>query len=302
MFKIPWIFIPITILYFVILLVVGIILLIKYAIKKFDKQIELDMKKLCGNSVGPIGPIIPVTSIFEFNKQNASSFLNLNLAVSIWSGCSKPLPKIETFDLINTYQGYDYAAKSNRNISALYYSTTLNTIIISFSGTMYLTEWYNDFDFSQTNPTNITKDKSILIHDKQYIMYNTFRNNFISDLNKIKNENTILVVTGHSLGGALATICYFDVISNNVIPSENRTLYAFGSPRVGNVAFANVVNKGKSQFRISNTEDVIIDLPLPINTDGNIYQHINTSGDTIFSMNLGKYGLNHIDAYIKFLQ
>lgn len=301
MFKLPWIFIPLSIIYVILILILLIIIIINYIINKFEKQIQVDMNKICTNSIGPIGPIIPFSNIFQFDRQNASSFLNLNFAISVWSGCQKPLPTIQSFDIVKTFEGYDYSAKKNRNIAALYYSKPLNMAIISFSGTMYLTEWANDFDFTQTNPTDISNNKDILIHKKQYIMYDTFRTDFISSLNKIKDKDTILVVTGHSLGGALATICYLDVISNNVIPKGYRTLYTFGAPRVGNIAFTNIINDEKTQFRVVNTEDIIPDIPLPIYGD-KIYQQTNTTNDTIFSLNLGEYGLNHIDSYIKFLQ
>ena len=301
MFKVDWIFIPITIIYFIIIFIILTILTVKYFINKFNKQIQIDINKICSRNIGIIGRIIPFEDISRFDKQNAQSFLNIDLGVSIWSGCQKALPQIPSFDVIQTYKGYDYAAKLDRNIAALYYSKSLNIAIMSFSGTMYLSEWANDFDFTQTNPVDITGDNNILVHEKDYIMYNTLRNDFISSVNKIKDNNTILVVTGHSLGGVLATICFFDIISNNVITKELRTLYTFGAPRVGNVAFTNIINNEKNQFRVVNTEDIITNIPLPIN--GNkIYQQTNTSSNTVFSLNLGNYGLNHIDSYVDFLK
>ena len=301
MFKVPWIFIPISIIYFIIITIIAIILFIKYILNYFKKQLVVDMKKICEKQIKEIKPITPFKNIFEFDRNNASSLLTLNLDVSIWSGCQDVLPNINNFNIVETYEGYDYAAGFNRNIAALYYSKILNIAIISFSGTMYLTEWANDFDFSQTNPNSITGDNNILVHEKDYIMYNTFRNNFLSTIKKIKNDTTTLVVTGHSLGGALATICFLDVISNNIIPVGFRTLYTFGAPRVGNIAFADIINKEKAQFRVVNTEDIITDLPLPI--DGNkIYEQTITNSGTVFSLNLGDYESNHINSYIEFLK
>ena len=200
----------------------------------------------------------------------------LNFAVSSWSGCQSNLPILDNFIIKKTFQGYDSKAGKNRDIAALYYSQNLNMAIMSFSGTMYISEWDNDFDFTQVNPSDINKDNNILVHKHQYEMYNSLRNSFIIALNDIKNQEPefLFISTGHSLGGALSSLCFFDVISNNII-SENqghKVLYSFASPRVGNVVFADVINKETTAFRVSNSEDIITTLPLPIS--GNTkYEH-----------------------------
>ena len=57
-------------------------------------------------------------------------------------------------------------------------------------------------------------------------------------------------VTGHSLGGALATLCALDLQTDLHI---NATVYTYGSPRVGNVAFAQYYNSlVPNTFRIVN--------------------------------------------------
>ncbi|MFX0116099.1 MAG: lipase family protein [Candidatus Hodarchaeota archaeon] len=72
-------------------------------------------------------------------------------------------------------------------------------------------------------------------------------------------------VTGHSLGGALATLCALDLqemfIKKNLdeIPI---TIYTFGSPRVGTKRFANYFNtKIPDSWRITNNEDIIPTVP-----------------------------------------
>jgi predicted lipase len=52
-------------------------------------------------------------------------------------------------------------------------------------------------------------------------------------------------VTGHSLGGALATLCAYELC--NRAPSKRAhysvTMYTYGAPRVGNKTFADSFNK-----------------------------------------------------------
>ena len=66
--------------------------------------------------------------------------------------------------------------------------------------------------------------------------------------------------TGHSLGAALATLA-FDRYGNAA------SLYTFGSPRVGDRAFANRFHT--KSYRFVNNDDVVTKLPFPIR-----YRHI----------------------------
>ena len=299
--KVYWYFIPISVILSFIVFGIVMYVVIKNYLNKWKKNLTLSMKSVCKSYDIP-----PITldGFFpdKFNKEHAFSFLMLNFAVSSWSGCQSNLPILDNFIIKKTFQGYDSKAGKNRDIAALYYSQNLNMAIMSFSGTMYISEWDNDFDFTQVNPSDINKDNNILVHKHQYEMYNSLRNSFIIALNDIKNEEPefLFISTGHSLGGALSSLCFFDVISNNII-SENqghKVLYSFASPRVGNVVFADVINKETTAFRVSNSEDIITTLPLPIS--GNTkYEH--TDMCISFSMNLNNYGSNHIDAYIKAL-
>ena len=299
--KVYWYFIPISVILSFIVFGIVMYVVIKNYLNKWKKNLTLSMKSVCKSYDIP-----PITldGFFpdKFNKEHAFSFLMLNFAVSSWSGCQSNLPILDNFIIKKTFQGYDSKAGKNRDIAALYYSQNLNMAIMSFSGTMYISEWDNDFDFTQVNPSDINKDNNILVHKHQYEMYNSLRNSFIIALNDIKNQEPefLFISTGHSLGGALSSLCFFDVISNNII-SENqghKVLYSFASPRVGNVVFADVINKETTAFRVSNSEDIITTLPLPIS--GNTkYEH--TDMCISFSMNLNNYGSNHIDAYIKAL-
>jgi triacylglycerol lipase len=71
---------------------------------------------------------------------------------------------------------------------------------------------------------------------------------------------TRIFVTGHSLGGALATIAT-QVIRNQGYPQSQ--LYTFASPRVGDTKFAQSFNTLKDCYRIANTEDIVTTLPIP---------------------------------------
>ncbi|EEE61315.1 hypothetical protein OsJ_15419 [Oryza sativa Japonica Group] len=71
-------------------------------------------------------------------------------------------------------------------------------------------------------------------------------------------------VTGHSLGGALATLLALELSSSLMAKSGVIfvTMYNFGSPRVGNRRFAEVYNaKVKDSWRVVNHRDIIPTVP-----------------------------------------
>ena len=69
-------------------------------------------------------------------------------------------------------------------------------------------------------------------------------------------DNEGILITGHSLGGAIATIFAADLIS---IGYDNTIIYTFGAPRVGNSQFTDwfwKYHKGV-HFRVTQKRDPI---------------------------------------------
>ena len=106
----------------------------------------------------------------------------------------------------------------------------------------------------------------------------------------INGYNTFpIYITGHSLGGALATLCSLDL---NMNLYNNTTTVTIGSPRVGNKAFIDMYNMmvGNS-YRVKNYGDIISHFPMRFN-----YRHVHPS----VCMNEGKTLKEKI--YKKFLR
>jgi len=80
-----------------------------------------------------------------------------------------------------------------------------------------------------------------------------------------------LIICGHSLGGALATLATLDLIHK--LPNCNIQCITFGSPRVGNIDFVNLYNeKIKKSYRIVNHKDPIQYFPLH-----HLYNHVHSA-------------------------
>lgn len=145
--------------------------------------------------------------------------------------------------------------------NTFFYSSSLNMLIISFAATKSLDEWIANLDYETRKPS-FTNDEKVKAHDGYLSMYEGIRDNIQLVINDTCDENTVLVMTGHSLGGGLASICFYDIVEHNIV--KNSLLYTFGSPRIGNPEFAEKITDTNCSYRIANTEDVITSVPFPI--------------------------------------
>lgn len=73
---------------------------------------------------------------------------------------------------------------------------------------------------------------------------------------KTINENCKIILAGHSLGGAIATLvgCYFSDIG---IKKENIDIYTFGAPPIGTKEFCNKYKNKVDLFRVVNKRDIV---------------------------------------------
>ncbi|KAK6051787.1 triacylglycerol lipase [Cooperia oncophora] len=78
-------------------------------------------------------------------------------------------------------------------------------------------------------------------------------------------------VTGHSLGGAMATLAASYVVGAKLVPAANVELVTFGQPRTGNKDFAAAHdNQNMYSYRVTHWRDVVPHVP-PENLEG--YRH-----------------------------
>lgn len=87
----------------------------------------------------------------------------------------------------------------------------------------------------------------------------------ISVLNVIKNYSEYeLWVTGHSLGGALASLAAAEICSSGLINTQNIKLLTLGQPRTGNWVWAAAMDQilPYYNYRVVNHRDVIVHLPM----------------------------------------
>lgn len=153
-------------------------------------------------------------------------------------------------------------------------------IFFVFRGTMGVDDWLTNVDMDQT-PRGVHSGFAGL--HSQMIYYIQYVASIVPDLH--------VVITGHSLGGAIATLVAQSL--SHLLPE----VITFASPRVGNTSFAERVNRLVPIQRVFNTEDAVPNLPLAV-TPIHTYTHVGTP--IPFTKNVGDIRGNHsIDLYIE---
>ncbi|KAF0707836.1 Aste57867_6525 [Aphanomyces stellatus] len=136
-------------------------------------------------------------------------------------------------------------------------------LIVAFRGTASTTNAVTDVKIHAAAPTHWTTGTAaddecadIRLHAGFWEAYCSIRDQLHTAL--AAHTDKPWVFTGHSLGGALATIAAFDASRTF---KTHVTMYNYGSPRVGNHAFAKVFPRHVTGFRIVNDGDIVVGGP-----------------------------------------
>lgn len=132
-----------------------------------------------------------------------------------------------------------------------------DTNILVFRGTeLCIKDILTDLRFLKKKPYY---NKKIKVHSGFYKSYDC-ENTRINIQHHCKTLYKLNII-GHSLGGAVATLCAYDLAIK--FPYININVVTFGCPRVGNKEFMNDYNslKNITHSRIENEYDPITSLP-----------------------------------------
>ena len=169
-----------------------------------------------------------------------------------------------------------------------------NDVFVVFRGTKTFAEWFKDANIPlvsyrdgktlEGNILRVVGEKIQLVQAPVEIpkvgdfgrvtvgfrqIYMSLRDAMVKAL-ELCDQDSRIFVTGHSLGGALATLAIPDILANTGLKPEQVTLYTFASPRCGDRKFAiEFRDKGVRHWRIANTEDFVTMIPFPT---GNVFK------------------------------
>jgi triacylglycerol lipase len=153
-----------------------------------------------------------------------------------------------------------------------------DSMFLVMRGTRTVKEWVRNFSIS-LSPYPVAHYGKV--HDGFLQTYNSMRKDIEETVSAMKQKQK-LFVAGHSLGAALTTLVLPDIELN--MKREVNAMYTFGSPRVGDDAFARSFNSRFrcKCFRIANTSDIVTSIPLPAPLAGIVggyFSHVDTPVD-----------------------
>ncbi|CAL5061129.1 unnamed protein product [Urochloa decumbens] len=141
----------------------------------------------------------------------------------------------------------------------------LNSIVIAIRGTQEnsVQNWIKDMIWKQLDLSypNMPNAK---VHSGFFSLYNNtiLRLAITSAVHKARKTygDINVIVTGHSMGGAMASFCALDLAMK--LGSDSVQLMTFGQPRVGNAAFASYFAKYvPNTIRVTHGHDIVPHLP-----------------------------------------
>ena len=237
----------------------------------------------------------PPTTYNDFSKPTFAWQLSVCFGVTL-SNCNDP----------GKYsppgaQGLNYISVVHDDIPTNWVMNfSLNSIsYVAISGTFWKWQWYQDMNFREPVESQLF-GKSVQVHAGFYGMYMSFRPQLLTLLASLPADQPV-VIMGHSLGAALATMCFADVMNNSLLTQPYSGLF-IASPRVGNQAFASMVDNATSQwYRVTNDSDMVTQIPFPVMGSNIIYEHVGSKeGSNVrwFNNNTGSLAKNHTLAYM----
>jgi predicted lipase len=113
-----------------------------------------------------------------------------------------------------------------------------HNLIVSFRGSTTLENWIEDLKFLQFQMSWEALSPNIYVHRGFFETYQSLLPQLTSLILKGKENVTKVIFTGHSLGGALASLAMVDFVRQGILSTDLVQLVTFGSPRVGNSEWA----------------------------------------------------------------
>lgn len=155
---------------------------------------------------------------------------------------------------------------------------TNQLIVLSFRGSRTLSNWIANLN-TALSPSSLCSGCEV--HDGFWKDYQTVASTLQNKIDSAQQTypGYALMITGHSLGGALALLCGTDLHNKGYSPKMVRVAglhdcswadyslwiqYTYGQPRVGNLALAQYITQIGGNWRTTHTDDSVPKLPSTI--------------------------------------
>jgi triacylglycerol lipase len=175
---------------------------------------------------------------------------------------------------------------------------TSNRLYIVFRGSDTSIDWNNNFQFRQQIYPYSDGNTEVKFHQGFMTAYFAVRQALLDAMEKFEGQQVI--VTGHSLGGALATIAALD-LQYNLGRDRNLSfeVYTFGAPRVGNSAMVESYNgRIPNSYRLIYGWDIVTRIPRAWQGFSHVDQAIHLGSRWTWQVFSRRFTDHAIEAYI----
>lgn len=175
---------------------------------------------------------------------------------------------------------------------------TSDRLYIVFRGSDTSIDWINNFQFRQQIYPYGDGNTEVKFHQGFMTGYFAVRQALLDAMEKFEGQQVI--VTGHSLGGALATIAALDLQYNLGSDHDlNFEVYSFGAPRVGNSAMVESYNgRIPNSYRFVYGWDAVTRAPRTWQGFDHVDQAIQLGSRWTWKVLSRRFTDHAIDAYI----
>lgn len=140
------------------------------------------------------------------------------------------------------------------------YDSQNNVLFTAFRGSSNIQNWIDNIQISKVSPYN---DTSIEVEKGFFTAYTYVNTELIVNIGILstKYSTTNIIVAGHSLGGALATLMAYNIV-NEYNKYSIINVFTYGSPRIGNENFVKSFEKYNiPSHRITHYYDMVPHVP-----------------------------------------
>jgi hypothetical protein len=133
------------------------------------------------------------------------------------------------------------------------------TIYVVFRGSSSILNWLDDFEIIKV-PYNSFLECKCSVHNGFYRSTLGVKNETIFSITLLKKLYPLynIIITGHSYGAAISQLIAMELYKNNF----NIKVYNFGQPRIGDLRYAQFVNKLLlNNWRMTHTNDIVPHIP-----------------------------------------
>jgi len=206
---------------------------------------------LCGLVISARAAYDPALSLTALNYATATYCEESSVESWTCGPACKTLPGVSSVALVSDFlEGtFGFVAYNNQT----------DTIAIAFRGSFNFINWVEDADYTQIDFPGHPGAK---VHEGFYNAYQTLGYQVDDALKTMVGQHPTarVIVTGHSLGGAMATFAALEI---RPLISQKIEFYSFGCPRVGNQAFSDhLASVYPDYYRVVHTNDIVPHLPM----------------------------------------